>query len=135
LFGAQHMSNVATEPLVAQTAPHVLVARHEPARPRLVVEDRRRFAEPIEDRIRILEERGIRGVEGRPLEKRHAANHTARARALGESGGGTKYDRPCLWKGLEEEGESFEYETTAAVHAGSPGGGVVYGRRVCGERH
>ena len=90
LLGGQHVSKVATKALVAQTAAHVLVARHEPALVRLVVEDGCRLAQPVQDGIRILEKAGIGRIEARRLQQRHGANHTVQVRVLGESGGGTK---------------------------------------------
>src|SRR5207253_2106132 len=60
---AHHVPKVATEALVAQARPHVFVPGHEPAPTGLVVEHRSALAEPVQRRVRILQKRGIRGIE------------------------------------------------------------------------
>src|ERR1700675_4315378 len=56
LFRRQHVPEVATEALVAQTAADVLVPGDEPALPAGVVEERGALAKAVQHRVRIRQE-------------------------------------------------------------------------------
>ncbi len=63
LVGLEHVSKVATQPLVAETGSYVLVPGEEPAVSLRVVEDRGALAQDLQSRIGIREEPWVRGVE------------------------------------------------------------------------
>ena len=71
LFRRQDVTEVASEPPVAQAAADILVPGDEPALPAGVVEERGPFAQAVQHRIRIPQKPGVGGVEPDRLAQGH----------------------------------------------------------------
>ena len=71
LLRRQHVPEITTEPLVAETAPHVVVAGDEPTLAPSVVKDAGMLAHAVQIGIRIQEEIGSAGVEVEQFRKLH----------------------------------------------------------------
>src|SRR5438128_1041401 len=81
-------------PLVAETRPDVVAPRDEPAVALGLVEDARSLAQPVERRVGVGEQSGIRRVERERLARLHRRNLPLRSETHLTAGGRS---RLSLW--------------------------------------